>query len=130
MDIAPDQIQTIANLQSLALLQLVTIKDKVVLIESVKKHRTDETLTLDKQDIHVSDNTGTIAVTLWSKHVQYCELGLTYVFKNLRLRQKSDGKCLKAPKEQHIEVTLSKQNRLRVTWHQLVFYLLLQKSHK
>ena len=69
-------------------------------------------MTLDKQDIHVLDNTETIAVTLWGKHVQSWELGLTYVFKDLRLRQKADGKCLETPKEQHIEVTFEETEPL------------------
>ena len=112
MDIAPNQIQPIANLQKLALQQLVTIKAKVARIESVKKQKIDETLTLDKQDIHVLDNTGTIVVTLWGKHIQSCELGLTYIFKNLRLRQKSDGRYLNIPKEQDIEVTFEQTEPL------------------
>ena len=112
MDTAPNEIQTIANMQNLALLQIVTIKGKVARVESVKKHKIDETLTLDKQDIHVLDNTGTIIVTLWGKHVQSCQLGLTYIFKNLRLHQKFDGKYLNTPKEQEIEVTIEKKQTL------------------
>ena len=61
---------------------------------------------------YVLDNTGTIVVTLWGKHVQSCELGLTYSFKNLRLRQKSDGRYLNTPKEQDIELTFEQTEPL------------------
>ena len=102
MDISPDQVQVISNLQSVALQQLVSIKAKVARADAVKNRK------LMIQCLTSKTCTSLIKLAqqfLWKKYVNSCEPRQTYIFKNLRLRQKADCRRLNTPKEIEIKVS-------------------------
>ena len=82
--------------------QLVSIKAKVARADAVKNRK------LMIQCLTSKTCTSLIKLAqqfLWKKYVNSCEPGQTYIFKNLRLRQKADCRRLNTPKEEEIKVS-------------------------
>ena len=77
---------TIANLSSVAIGQLVSLKAQIVQISAVKKLKTqygEKT----KCEAFLIDPHGSIKIHLWENFTKHCDEEMTYNFKNLRLHK-------------------------------------------
>lgn len=94
-----DSVVSIASLQEAAPEQLVSVKAKVINIQSSKVLATSSFGPLKKQECTIVDLSKSIQLILWQQNVEMLELNHTYLFKALRLKQGPSGdKYLNTPR--------------------------------
>lgn len=85
---------TLAQVQGIQIYQQVSVSIKV--LEVLEKSEIKSGLV--KQDVTISDATGTIRLTMWQENVDKLQVGVSYKIDNLTVRSYNDTKYLTPPK--------------------------------
>lgn len=94
-----ESVLSIASLQEAASEQLVSVKAKVINIQSPKVQPTSSFGPLKKQECTIVDLSKSIQLILWQQNVEMLQLNNTYLFKGLRLKEGPSGnKYLNTPR--------------------------------
>lgn len=94
-----ESVLSIASLQEAASEQLVSVKAKVINIQSPKVQPTSSFGPLKKQECTIVDSSKSIQLILWQQNVEMLQLNNTYLFKGLRLKEGPSGnKYLNTPR--------------------------------
>ena len=100
-----NEIFSLRNLNNIAAEQLITVKAKIVNLSGVKVVPLANK-TLQKQEIDISDPTGTSKLLLWGENCeQSLDSGVTYIFSNFRLKVRGKSRYLNSPKMGDSSVT-------------------------
>ena len=103
MSLSPRKIQPVqASIETIALNELRDVPDFDIVTVSAKVGKSGEKIEvkpgLFKQDLAISDETGTARLTLWQDTIDSLTVGTSYSLQGLQVRSFKDKKYLSEPK--------------------------------
>ena len=119
-----NEIFSMRNLNNIAAEQLITVKAKIVNLSGVKVVPLANE-TLRKQEIDISDPTGTSKLLLWGENCeQSLDSGVTYIFSNFRLKVRGKSRYLNSPKmgDSSVTATDADQEEVQESFSPNMFY--------
>lgn len=103
--ITPNDVTNIASLMNVTAEQIITLKDEVTHVASVKNLISQHHGQLQKQEIILRDPTGTIKLVLWEQYVNALVVNTTYMLQNLKFKVFNDERYLNTPKDEDFKPT-------------------------
>ena len=102
-EISGDNIK-IKNIERWANFQMINVQGKIM---QLRETRYVSTINLNCREASLVDETGTIKLTLWAEFCSIVENGLTYMFKNLRVKHDSYGRIYVNTPKKGCQITLT-----------------------